>query len=249
MISSFKDHFSARAALYASYRPSYPDALAGFLAGIAPGRALALDCGCGTGQLTVLLAAHFAHVVGSDASAAQISNASPAANIVYRVARAENSGLAPGSVDLVTVAQAAHWLDLDTFYDEMRRVLRPGGALALISYGITKMDGRCGAVVDRFYRDLGSYWPPERAHVESGYRDLPFPFGEIETPAFDMSAQWNADQLIGYVSTWSAVKALDDAEGPETFDTFAAELASAWGQPQERRDVRWPLALRVGYAS
>lgn len=246
MGARFKDHFSERSALYATFRPTYPDALADFLATVAPGGALALDSGCGTGQLTVLLAQHFVQVVGSDASAAQIANAEAAANVAYRVARAEASGLEPGSVDLATVAQAAHWLDLDAFYSEMRRVLRPGGVLALISYGITEMDGVCGAVVDRFYRDLGSYWPPERAHVESGYRGLPFPFAEIAAPAFDMTAHWDADQLIGYVSTWSAVKALDSAKGSGAFEAFTADLIAAWGEPRQRREVRWPLALRVG---
>lgn len=71
----FKDHFSSRSAGYAVYRPTYPDALVDFLAAIAPGQALALDCACGTGQLSVPLARRFRRVIAIDASAGQISHA------------------------------------------------------------------------------------------------------------------------------------------------------------------------------
>src|SRR5262245_46897205 len=92
MPDSFKDHFSARAADYALYRPSYPAGLAPYLAGLAPGRRLALDCGCGTGQFSVLLAAEFDRVVAIDASPEQIGHARPGPRVDYRVARAEATG-------------------------------------------------------------------------------------------------------------------------------------------------------------
>jgi len=248
MTEIFKDHFSARAAQYAHFRPVYPESLADYLAGVAPGHALALDSACGTGQLAVLLAAHFARVCASDASAAQIENATAHPNITYRVARAEVSGLEAGSVDLATVAQGAHWLDLDAFFAEMRRVLRARGVLALISYGITRMDGDAGAVLAQFYRDLGPFWPQERAHVESGYQMLPFPFDEFAAPPLTMDAKWTAAQLIGYVGTWSAVKALDGAKGRAPFEDFACRLTAAWGDdPAQLREIRWPLSLRIGY--
>lgn len=246
MAERFKDHFSARAALYATFRPSYPEALGDFLAEVAPARNCALDSACGTGQLTLLLARHFSEVIATDASAEQIANVSPAPNVSYRVARAEASGLADASVDLATVAQAAHWFDLDTFYGEMRRVLCPGGVIALISYGLTEMDGAVGAEVDRFYKALGKYWPPERAHVESRYCTLPFPFAEVAAPAIDMKADWTREQLVGYISTWSAVKELDRAEGDAPFQAFAETIGAVWGAPEHRREVRWPLTLRVG---
>jgi 2-polyprenyl-3-methyl-5-hydroxy-6-metoxy-1,4-benzoquinol methylase len=83
-MSEFKDHFSTRSAEYAAYRPTYPRALVDFLADAAPGTELALDCGCGTGQLSVLLAERFARVVATDASAKQIENAEPRQNLEYR---------------------------------------------------------------------------------------------------------------------------------------------------------------------
>ncbi|GAB3377041.1 class I SAM-dependent methyltransferase [Azotobacter armeniacus] len=245
----FKDHFSAAAAGYATHRPSYPAALIDYLAGLAPATACALDCGCGTGQLSVLLAGRFARVVATDASAAQIANAEPHPGVEYRIALAEDSGLPPASVDLVTVAQAAHWLDLERFYAEVRRVARPGAMLALISYGVLHVEGAPAPVVEHFYYQvLGPWWPAERHHVEEGYRSLPFPFAECQTPALAIEVQWRLADLLGYIDTWSAVREQEKALGRRPVECFAAELAEVWGDPTARRTVRWPLALRVGQA-
>jgi len=130
---SFKDHFSSHAAGYAAYRPTYPPELVTFLADTSPATSIAIDCGCGTGQLSIPLAGRFDRVVALDASAAQIASAPAHPRVEYRVAGADAIGEPDGSADLVTVAQAAHWFDLDRFYMEARRVLRRGGILALIT--------------------------------------------------------------------------------------------------------------------
>lgn len=242
----FKDHFSQHAAAYAAHRPTYPAALTAFLAGLAPDRGLALDCACGTGQLSTLLADHLSEVVAIDASAAQIANATPHPRVVYRTAPAERSGLPEASADLITVAQAAHWLDLDAFYAEARRVARPGAVMALISYGILHVEGAPDAVVQRFYRDVvGPFWPPERRHVEDGYRSLPFPFREIAAPDLSITVAWSLADLLGYVETWSALRGLEKAVGRGPVDAFHEALAAAWGVAGERRTVRWPLSLRL----
>jgi SAM-dependent methyltransferase len=161
--------------------------------------------------------------------------------------------LPDASADLITVAQAAHWLDLEAFYAEVRRVARPRAILALISYGVLEVaDARADAVVRDFYRDvLGPHWPPERRHVEDGYRTLAFPFAEIPfaeipAPALSIEVAWGLDDLIGYTETWSAVRAAERALGRGPITAFRAALAEAWGEPEERRGVRWPLSLRVG---
>jgi len=243
----FKDHFSAAAADYAAHRPRYPAALIDYLAGLAPASACALDCGCGSGQLSVPLAGRFARVVATDASAAQIAKAEPHPGVDYRVALAEHSGLPPASVDLITVAQAAHWLDLERFYAEVRRVARPNAVLALISYGVLHVEGPPAPLVEHFYyRVLGPWWPAERRHVEEGYQSLPFPFAEYQAPVLAIEVQWTLAELLGYLDTWSAVRALEKARGRAPVERFAAELAAAWGDPGMPRTVRWPLALRVG---
>lgn len=247
-MTEFKDHFSTNSAGYAAHRPTYPRELVDFLADSAPGRELALDAGCGTGQLSTLLAERFTQVVATDASAAQIASATPHDRVVYRVAPAERSGLPDGCADLVTVAQAAHWLDLDAFYAEVRRIARPGGVVALITYGVLHVEhAAADELAQRFYRDvIGPYWPPERRHVEDGYRSLPFPFTPLDAPAFDIEVAWKLADLIGYTDTWSAVRAAEKAVGRAPVETFHAALADAWGDPDSVRRVRWPCSIRIG---
>ena len=165
--------------------------------------------------------------------------------VEYRVAPAERSGLSDSSVDLITAAQAAHWFDLPRFYAEARRVARP--AIALIRYGVLDVEGEPNAIAQRFYREvLGPYWPPERRHVESAYRTFDFPFEEIETPPSSIETSWKLFDLIGYIDTWSAVRELEKRLGRGPVEQLQAELARSWGDPEMRRRVRWPLALRVG---
>ena len=243
----FKDHFSEISAAYAAHRPSYPAALVDLLARLAPARRLAWDAGCGSGQLSALLAGRFDRVVATDASPKQIGRAAPHPKVDYRCARAEASGLPERMVDLATAAQAVHWFDLPAYYAEVRRVVRPGGIVALISYGVITVAADLDAVIQPFYRSvLASYWPPERRHVDDGYRSLSFPFEEIEAPALEIRLEWRLPDLVGYVGTWSAVWALQQAEGPSRFATFRGALEAAWGPPMTVRTVRWPLVLRVG---
>src|SRR5437764_2789848 len=120
----FKDHFSKQAVDYAKFRPRYPKKLFRWLASIAPGTELAWDCATGSGQAAVELAECFDRVIAIDASEKQIANAERHPCVEYRIATAEQSGLEAGSVDVVTVAQALHWFDLQQFYAEARRVLK-----------------------------------------------------------------------------------------------------------------------------
>jgi SAM-dependent methyltransferase len=243
---SFKDHFSSHAAAYAAYRPTYPAALIDFLADAASSASLAIDCGCGTGQLSVPLAARFDRIAAVDASAAQIASATAHPRVQYRVAPAESTGERDHSANLVTVAQAAHWLELDRFYHEARRVIRPGGVLALITYGVLHVDEDIEPIVQHFYRDIiGPYWPPERRHVDNGYRELPFPFTEMSYPPLAIEASWPLSEFIGYVDTWSAVRAAETTVGRAPMESFVRNLSKAWGDPIRPRSIRWPLSLRV----
>jgi SAM-dependent methyltransferase len=242
----FKDCFSACAADYAAHRPTYPPELGVYLASQAPGRDLALDCGCGNGQLSTMLADHFARVVATDASAMQIAAAAPHPRIEYRAARAEESVLPPGSADLIVAAQAAHWFDLAAFYAEARRAAKPGALIALVTYGVFDVEGEAEPAVQDFYwKTIGPFWAPERRYVEDGYRSLPFPFPELAAPALVIERMWLRDQLLAYIDTWSAVREAERSVGRGLFEDFAMELAKIWPDG-ERRMVRWPLSIRAG---
>src|SRR3546814_5061344 len=115
------------------------------------------------------------------------------------------------------------------FYAEVRRIARPHAAIALISYGILHIDGDIDHIVQRFYHEtIGPYWPAERRHVEEGYRSLPFPFRQVESPALAIEEQWRLEDLLGYVRTWSAVKAAEKIPG-ESHVAQVEEIGRAHG--------------------
>jgi SAM-dependent methyltransferase len=242
---TFKDLFSGVAAAYAANRPEWPPALADALAERAPARTLAWEVGCGSGQLSVLLGDRFERVLASDASAEQVALARLHPRVEYRVARAEEpSGLADGSVDLCVAAQAAHWLDLDPYYAEVRRVARPGALIAMLSYGNPRVDDEVAPALQELLGTVRPYWPSNRAAVDELYADLPFPFAEEPLPPLELTARWPADRYLGYAGTWSSAQALVRARGPESIAPYFEALARAWGP--KLRTVRWPIGGRVG---
>ena len=245
---SFKDHFSRQAGSYARYRPTYPDGLFAWLASVAPATGLAWDCATGNGQAARGLAVHFDRVVATDASAEQVARASGGghAGLTFRVAPAEASGLDPGMVDLVVVAQALHWFDRARFYRELDRVLCPGGVLAVWSYQLAIIDPVIDRIIGEWYRGpLGPYWPPERALVESAYRSIELPYAEIEVPAFEMVAHWFLAHLLGYLGSWSAVHRYREERAQDPVEALARALTAAWGDPAKRHRVVWSLTVRV----
>lgn len=248
---SFKDHFSRLAAQYSAFRPAYPPAIFDYLAQLCRDRQSAWDCACGTGQATLALAERFHAVIATDASAQQVAAACTHPNVTYRVAPAQESGIESQSVDLVTVAQALHWFDLDPFYGEVQRVLKPSGVLAVWTYGPLQVDGKgIDALFQEFYWSIvGPYWPPERRFVEAGYRGLAFPFAEIAPPSFNMEAHWERAHLLGYLRTWSATARYVDDKGVDPVAVLEERLAPLWVDAHSTRKVTWPLALRVGRKS
>jgi SAM-dependent methyltransferase len=243
---AFPDHFSDRATGYARYRPSYPIEVVDHLAALAPGRKLAWDAGCGSGQLSVLLAERFDRVLATDASGEQLARAAPHPRVEYVESLAHESGLQDASVDLATAAQAAHWFELDRYFAEVERVVRPRGIVGLISYGMASTGSEADRVMARFHEEvLDPCWPPERRHVEEGYRSLPFPFDPLGAPPFVMEARWTGEEFLGYLETWSTMRKLEQEDGRERIDAFREEFLRAWGSVGRRR-VQWPLALRVG---
>jgi ubiquinone/menaquinone biosynthesis C-methylase UbiE len=247
--SPFPDHFSTVAARYADFRPQYPASLFDHLASLVPSadNTTVWDCAAGSGQAAVDLAKRFPRVIATDASPEQIASAKPSPNIEYRVAPAEASGLPDQSVALVTVAQALHWFDLPKFYAEVDRVLIPGGVLAAWSYAGTEVEGPAvNAAVQHFYdHTIGSYWPPQSQLVEQGYRTIPFPFHELQPPAFRMETRWTLPQLMGYFSTWSAVTRYLQQHGQNPIEPLTKTLLPLWGDPDQPRQIVWPLSVRI----
>ena len=242
----FKDHFSKQAAAYAKFRPRYSREMFEFLGTISPSRELAWDCATGNGQAAVELANVFQHVIATDASENQIANADPSSRVEYRIASAEQSGLQSGSIDLIMVAQALHWLNHDRFYPEVRRLLKNNGVFAASAYNLLRTDRPIKEIITRYYYEIvGPYWPPERSLIER-FPEIPFPFPERETPTFEIAAEWNLEQLMGYLWSWSSTQRFVAATNRNPIDQIAGDLEQAWGDPLTTKRIVWPLVLRVG---
>ena len=220
-----KDHFSSLSGLYARFRPSYPKEMFDFLSSITVEHDAAWDCGAGSGQIAYDLAERFRTVAATDISEHQLRNAAPKQNIVCSVQQAEHSSFRDGSFDLITVAQAIHWFTFDAFYREAERTLKPEGIIAVIGYSLLKIEPEIDAVITRFH-DLvvGPYWDPERKYVDDEYRSIPFPFNEISAPGFTSIHSWTIEHLIGYLHTWSAVKAYKTATGSDPVEKISPPL-------------------------
>lgn len=244
---AFKDYFSDHAAGYASYRPHYPAEIFSWLAQQCEQQRNAWDCATGSGQAAVALAPYFERVIATDASDAQLTQATPGDNIHYICASAEQVPLTAHSLDLITVAQAAHWFDRSRFYREVDRLLVPDGVLALWCYGLFQIAPDIDALIlDYYQHSVGAYWPPERRHIERAYSDIDFPYVERPTAEYKMQVDWNLPQVMGYLATWSATRLFVKATGRDPLPTLEQLLTAAWGDPQQRHPIHWPIHLKVG---
>ena len=242
----FKDHFSGHANNYSRYRPDYPAALFEHLVALCDERQMAWDCATGSGQAARMLAKHFGQVIASDASQPQLQQAVPASNVHYTAALAEASGIATDCIDLLTVAQSLHWFDFERFGAESRRVLKPGGVLAAWCYGLLEIDSKIDPLIEHFYTDtVGRYWPAERAHVDSAYRNITLPLPELADARFHIELRWDLDTLLGYVRTWSACQRCQGATGADPVKLLDEQLQDLWGERHHERDIRWPILLRA----
>jgi len=244
---NFKDLFSGHSDLYLRARPHYPAALFDWIAAEAPARSCAWDAGCGNGQASVALAARFEHVIATDPSQKQLANAVANPRIDYRNEAAEDTTIADRSVDAVTVAQALHWFDLAAFIAEVQRVAVPGALFAAWCYAHCSVTPAVDAVIAHLYEDiLGTYWSPERKLVDEGYASLALPFASVGIPAFEMRVEWNLQQLLAYLTSWSAAQKYLKATGEDAVASVAEDLTAAWHESERVRPVRWTLAIRAG---
>ena len=243
----FEDHFSKQSQAYLQYRPKYPEEIYTYLASLTSEHSLAWDCGTGNGQAAIGLAQYFDKVYATDASTEQISHAIQHPNVEYHVEPAERVSLSDSSVDLVTVAVAVHWFNFDEFYREVRRVLKPNGILAVWTYSFTEVSPEFDVLVKQYYYDvLKGYWPERIHYLEEEYKTLPFPFEEIISPPFAMTATWDLNQYAGFLDSWSATQRYKEQKGGHPLEVLWDQFTATWGKEDEPRLVCWPLHFRIG---
>ncbi len=239
-----KDRFSKHANQYVQFRPSYPPKLYEFIYSHLLQFETAWDAGTGNGQAAQELSKKFQKVFATDISNKQLLNAYKADNIFYSIA-SEKSSLADHSVDLITAAQAAHWFDMKLFSEEVTRILKPDGKIAIWGYGLLHINKEIDNLINHFYHSvIGSYWDKERRHIEEHYANLYFPFKEISSPSFTISVLWTWDELKGYFTTWSSVQRYISEKGKNPVDKLMTVIKPYW--KGERQIVNFPVFLRLG---
>ncbi len=245
------DHFSVKSVDYKQFRPVYPADLYKYLSDLTKKHELAWDCGTGNGQAAVQLSQYYKQVIGSDISKTQLDVAEKKENIFYYCWPSENTGLSDGSVDLVTVAQALHWFNLEGFYQEVRRVARKNGVLAVWCYSLGTINDEIDVLIRKLYSEIlgDTYWPKERRYIDNEYQTIAFPFKKIETPDFRIEKNMNFMQLIGYLNTWSAVKEYQQVNQENPINLIYTDLQKAWGDPDLEHKMNWPIHMLAGYVS
>lgn len=242
-----ENFFAPIAKEYARFRPTYPEELFTYLASMAPGRGMAWDCATGSGQAASSLVHHFGQVIATDISDDLIQQATPHARITYRNANALTSGIPSSSVDLVTVANAAHWFHGEDFEKEVRRVLKPNGIIAVWSFAYAAITPEADRLTRRVHDVIvDPFWIAPNRIVEHGYKDLHFDFEPIDAPVFRMVSHMDLAMLEGYMRTWSASVKYLAKHGVDPIGLVHDELMKAWGDPVLVRPVHWQLNLRVG---
>lgn len=244
-----KDNFSAQSKGYSQFRPVYPTALYDEIRVHVEHLENCWDCATGNGQMALVLAEHFQKVEATDISQQQLDKAVIHHNITYSLSRAEHTTFEADSFDLITVGQAIHWFDFDAFNQEVKRVSKNGGVLAVVGYGLMFVNEAFDEKLMQFYDGtIGNYWDPERKHIESQYESIPFPFEAIELKQkHSIDVRWNLAQLEGYLNTWSSVNRFikQNDHNPVTPFIQALRDANIWNDEQEL-DVHFPLFVKMG---
>ena len=243
-----KKPFSFKAEDYSKYRPQYPKRLFEYLSMIVGENYRAWDCATGNGQAAIGLTPYFKEIIATDISKEQIANCIPHRKIKYYKAPAENSGIASGSVDLITAATAIHWFDREKFFKEAKRVLKPGGILAVWNYtSFTSISPEIDAIIGRLNEKIlgPKYWPEQAYKIfQKGYT-FKFPFKELYAPDIIMTQNWSMTNVVKYLHTWSGVQVYIKKNKKDPVEIIYDSLKAAWGNPIRNKKIEWKLLFRI----
>jgi ubiquinone/menaquinone biosynthesis C-methylase UbiE len=231
---------------YERRRPTYPPEIVAWLVerlGLGPGRTV-VDVGAGTGKLTRLLVPTGAHVIAVEPlpeMRAQLEAAVPGVEVL--AGSAESLPRPDASADAIAVAAAIHWFELDRALPEFRRVLGPGGGLAVVQQFRDPEDPLQQAVdeiVDRYLPDAADFPRWSDAVEASGL------FGPPEATQAGWEQLFDAEGLAERVGTISYVARLPDGERAEV---LAQVRALGEAQPESQFPFRYRTVASVCYAA
>lgn len=201
-------------------------------------------------------------MIATDASEAQLKRAVPHHRIKYlhtptSLPEDEIVKLVggEGSVDLVTVAQAVHWFDFQTFYPLVARLLRkPGGVFAVWGYNDIEVNPEFDAVMKRFHDTTLPFWHHNIQYIFDGYETLPFPFESVglgcegQPVSLDMPKRLSFDTFMRMLRSWSAVTTAEEQGVDLLPEGLVKEFEAAWGGRQLVRSVAYKAFMLAGKA-
>ena len=241
-----KDLFSKQAKSYARFRPKYPEKLFNLILKEVQLKENLWDCGTGNGQAAVYLSNYFKSVYASDISTNQLNEAEKKYNIYYSLQEAEKTNFPDKYFDLITVAQAVHWFDLEKFYEEVKRVGRHHAVIAIWGYGLFRIESKIDKIIDNFYFNvIGDFWDMRRRHIDSDYRTITFPFENVTYYKSDLETIMNLSELEGYLNSWSAVQKFISVNQTNPVGTLILNLKNLWKEKQQKL-LQQPLFLKLG---
>lgn len=221
--------FNLKSGQYAQSRPRYPRNFYDFLISFVNHQEILWDCACGNGQVAIDLVGDFKKVFATDINENQIKNAFKHPKINYAVSPSENTSFPNNYFDLIGVAQAMHWFDLDAFFKEVDRVLKPDGILAIFGYGFVKINHEVDQILEQvLHSEIDKYWSEGNSLLISEFKGVDFPFKNIDTPSFNMNQAWQRTDLLTYLDTWSAVKRYNEKNNSNIVEILKQHLEPLW---------------------
>jgi SAM-dependent methyltransferase len=251
-----RETFDEAAELYERARPTYPDDVFDdlvSLAGLQEGARL-VEIGCGTGQATLPLAERGFEIVcvelGEQLAALARRKLAGFPRVEVITAPFEAWKPSRAEFDAVVAFTAFHWIDPGVRYEESARLLREGGALAVVTTKHVLPDGgdRFFAEVQEDYRavtpeDDNSAPPrPDEVSDISSEIEASGCFADVAVRRYLWDVTYSSDQYIDVLDTYSGHRALDDARRQLLYERIHRRIEA---RPEQRVRKTYLAVLHV----
>ena len=247
------------AKIYSKSRPSYPQELIEKIIDFMRKREydsdhLAVDVGCGNGQVTHLFSPYFNRIYGYDVSESQIKEAIRLCNnekISFFVSPSETLPLDSETTSLITVATAIHWFNIEAFFAECNRILKPNGVLAVFLYDLPTVTQSVNSLkefqetLNDMYKFLRPHFAKEFEIYEQKYKSLKPPFKEIERDIlFKNEVNWKVDNLLNFIESLSGYQTFSKRNPSNNFiETSRAKIFNLFNQEDTEFTVNFEITL------
>ncbi len=248
--------FGRTASDYGRHRAGFPSSMFDRLGqyGVGASGQRVVDVGTGTGTLARGFALRGCDVLGVDPSAELVSEArrldrDARVSVDYRIARAEDTGLGDGSVDVYAAGQCWHWFDRPTAAAEARRVLVVGGTIVICHFDWLPLDGNVVEATEQLILAHNPSWGAAggRGIYPEWTTDVAIAgFTGIETFSFDVGVAYSREGWRGRIRASAGVAASLDGEAVHRFDAEHSEML-AERFPEEPLEIPhrvWALIAR-----